>query len=336
MHSGVKQLEAIEKLATEDEEKCWAPKHWIFDFGAWEFAGGLTPPAAVSPMPDNITVADAVKKCAGVTGCKGFTFEGNNSKPKGPVPVSFKGGWSKAAKPTRCDTQCRLPPNEYRKSEMCKPESIAVWKMHARMDRRGDCTVDEDSGMIHCVDKGTCASEHTMTLHKVDVERSATYDCTVCNREETELRIECCRLCKEVTCKEAKAGKFNIKGHQIDEVICKGCSKKDMEAIAKMDSNFCTLFPGHFSCKYNVSCRTLEPNVEVHDTTYSCGCNDCGSCGDEDLRAQCCVDCLSRTCAEGSGEDAARQVCAGCWPLPLTSTTSFVPHPSLRPPQWKK
>lgn len=213
---------------------------------------------------------------------------------------------------SECDSLCQLPRERYVKLDMCQQAHIDRWHERAKMKRRGRCKLDERTGLLACDDDFKCESSGGKGVMLVEVKRSAVYDCAKCNHNNEELRVQCCGMCREDFCIKTRAGKFQIADRGVDKVVCAGCDKNTLNKISNHETNFCKDNPGHFSCLYNASCQTGLPAERVDAQRFTCDCNPCGKCTDLVARAQCCVDCLSRTCALDGGTEHAKHVCSGC------------------------
>jgi hypothetical protein len=218
--------------------------------------------------------------------------------------------WNKGKAEHECDRLCRVNRKEYVQLDMCKPEVISWWKKQAMLSPK--CKIDPSTGQEVCKDDFRCEASASGHLHTVDVSRTATYDCTKCDKQNEGLRLQCCNICEREICPRASKGLFEIAGKLMDTVICEGCDKKSLARIAEKHRNFCKDSPGSFACNYSASCSTGVPEEVISDRTYDCQCSPCAACGDHAAKSQCCADCLKRTCAEGGGTDKAREVCAGC------------------------
>jgi hypothetical protein len=233
-----------------------------------------------------------------------FLLLGSAKGAPPPVPV--------VSASSECDSLCRLPRERYRKLDMCREEHIAVWRERAKMKKRGRCSLDIKTGRVSCNDSFDCQGGITKNLQIVHVKRSTTVDCAACHQESEELRVMCCDMCQKDMCRKTRTGKLAIAGQKVDKVVCAGCDKDTLHTIANHERDFCHVHPGHFRCKFNASCHMGVPEEKVHDVALSCDCNPCSSCGDDAAKAQCCVECLEKTCALDGGTDHAKRVCSGC------------------------
>jgi len=107
----------------------------------------------------------------------------------------------------------------------------------------------------------------------------------------------------------------NPKALHVNGIACTGC---EPENIAKaIDEANCYFNEKEFKCKTMDKCHLGSPS----QFEKTCNIIPCDSCPSENLRGQCCQDCVGRQCKGTTGN--TRLVCKGCDQEGSSSSSPF-------------
>merc|ERR1712107_750892 len=125
------------------------------------------------------------------------------------------------------------------------------------------------------------------------------------------LLIDCCE-----TCMKAEVNPLHF---DIQAVKCKGCEAQQLSAAAAESHGACTWSGTEFRCQNTGHCQLGDAEKSCYELDWQCDIVPCDKCTDDNLKAQCCSDCLGRMC---SGTQS-QMYCKGCeggpssWPFGL-------------------
>lgn len=200
--------------------------------------------------------------------------------------------------------QCFLPVANYAHDKKVQEQCSLVerWSDLAKKPAaEGRCKIDPETKKMICKRDDACTGGERNKAHVTTVTRNITYNCEASC--QGALLFDCCETCNSY--------QNDPRSLQVNHVACLGCdTKKLASAGGAVD---CMMKDGQFHCRDVGSCASgvVETSCEVSD--FTCDVYPCDSCTDTQLKAKCCVDCLTSMCGS---TPSARMTCRGCEALP--------------------
>jgi len=177
------------------------------------------------------------------------------------------------------------------------------------------CVVDSVTKTMHCSLKAQCSGGYM-------AESDLSFLSYPCGKNcEGSLLIDCCLKCGTYRDDPRSLG--------VNGVACQGCEDED---IAKATEQAQCFFNGKsFKCQSSDHCHLGSPSR----FEKSCNIIPCDHCETENLKGQCCQDCVRRQCVDKNL--TSNLVCKGCnevtssssvptwaWVLIILVTTALV------------
>jgi len=243
-----------------------------------------------------------------------------------PAPRTGRAGRTTSMKGHQCanlkDTpppsdfpdMCSKPWGHYLEDESVKKAcSLAPdWERQSSGPiKQGGCRIDPDTKEIICNTEAACSGGKTQKANVTKVSRVVQYNCgTSCHGA---LRVDCCSTCRHYADSPLAL--------EVDKVTCLGCEDEEIsEALRASD---CVLVEGAFHCQTRGRCATGTSQTTCEVSEFACDVVQCSSCDNEDMKAQCCSQCLKSMCDKDNPE---RLVCEGCDTLPGQGGPQWFPR----------
>lgn len=201
---------------------------------------------------------------------------------------------------------CEVSLEDYKTSRLISAQcaQLDYWKQTvqeeaAHQKNHSYCHIDPRTKVMTCQRQEKCVGGEKVRHRYTNKTKIMTYHCD--SHCTGTLYFGCCGACEKAAQTPESIG--------VDKIECDGCGEETKNQVTAKGEAHCEVRNGTFQCRTAEECRTGRPSQTCELTDYICNVYPCSTCQTRQLKAECCVQCLTTMCSRSPAEGLFCEAC---------------------------